>query len=312
MLARLYRVSQAVIPLSVESWLTSFTSASTRKTYGAHVRRFGHHLASLKATFEKATPEQVLAAVNDILRHHPNMSARSWNVQVSVVCSCYSALLRGGVIQRDPTIHLRTRAVPDVVQPTPSPAEVEAMWRVLLNENVWNNATPNNQKIIRRDRAIFAILVTIGLRNQELCNLRAIDFNLEKRELVAHTKGGKQQRKKWPSEVHELIRTHVENYDGMDFVFQNRSRGQISEVAVNNILHTLCTHAKTSRIYTAHAFRRFLGTESLNAGVPLERVQRQLGHADPKTTMSYSAVRRDPTDDGGSAVAALTMPKGKR
>lgn len=301
-----------MIPLSVESWLTSFTSAATRKTYRAHLHRFAHHLASQKTTMERATPEQVLAAVNDILRHHPNMSARSWNVLVSVVVSCYKAMMRGGMVQRDPTIHLRTRAVPDVVQPTPTPAEVEAMWRVLMNETVWEKASPNNQRIIRRDRAMFAILVTIGLRNHELCGLRAIDFNLAKRELVAHTKGGKHQRKKWPVAVHEIIRAHVENYDGMDFVFQNRSRGQISEVAVNNVLHTLCTHAKTSRSYTAHAFRRFLGTESLNAGVPLERVQRQLGHSDPKTTMGYSAVRRDPTDDGGSAVAELTMPKQKK
>jgi len=54
-----------------------------------------------------------------------------------------------------------------------------------------------------------------------------------------------------------------------------------------------------------HAFRHTFVTVSLEAGVPLHRVQRDARHADPRTTQRYNDAREALTNPTSDVVAAL-------
>lgn len=54
-----------------------------------------------------------------------------------------------------------------------------------------------------------------------------------------------------------------------------------------------------------HSFRHWHATAALEAGVPLERVQDSLRHADPKTTQYYNRLRRQQKDHSAHVVASL-------
>ena len=56
---------------------------------------------------------------------------------------------------------------------------------------------------------------------------------------------------------------------------------------------------------SSHQFRHWHVTAAMEAGVPLEMVQRSVRHADPKTTMGYQFARRDQTNHTAHVIAKL-------
>ncbi len=55
---------------------------------------------------------------------------------------------------------------------------------------------------------------------------------------------------------------------------------------------------QTARKASVHWLRHTCGTRALERGAPLEVVQAQLGHADPRTTMRYAKAQLQRLQDG--------------
>lgn len=291
----------------IEAWLMSYPSTDTRKAYRARITQLAQSLNGV--AIEAATAEQVAAAAEEYQRWSPQMSNRTWNQWMSAVRSCYRSLMNDArIIKADPSVYLRRRPEPDDIQPTPEEEEVQKMWGVLISPKVWKASSDAERVTIRRDRAIFSLLVCVGLRNKEVCSLKCDAFDMKRRVIVARTKGGKVQRKMWPEEVHEYIADHVLRQDPDGYIFPNRDHMPISKEVVNGMLEYICEAAGTEK-YTAHAFKRFYITAGLRAKIPVDQVCRDVGHKNTRTTIGYSADRNTATDATGAAAAKATLPK---
>lgn len=146
-----------------------------------------------------------------------------------------------------------------------------------------------------RDLAIIDLLASTGMRVGELVNLNRADVNMQERQCVVFGKGNKER------EVYFNARTkiHLQQYldsrrDDNPALFVSlktpASRLTISGVEVR--LRHLGVQANVGRVHP-HKFRRTLATMAIDKGMPIEQVQKLLGHVKIDTTLHYAMVNQN-------------------
>lgn len=135
-------------------------------------------------------------------------------------------------------------------------------------------------------------LTSTGIRVSELVGLNRVDVDFEGRECVVFGKGSKER----PVYFDARTKVHLRNYlDSRDddnpalFVsLQNpHKRLEISGVEIR--VRELGRRLGVGRVHP-HKFRRTLATKAIDKGMPVEQVQRLLGHSKIETTMEYAMV----------------------
>lgn len=133
-------------------------------------------------------------------------------------------------------------------------------------------------------RAVLVLGLYGGLRPGEARAVRVgdLELSLDRRSVVriARGKWGKPRVVQLPRHARNLILAAVVAKDRCDRVYPFSRSKQGRDLA------EACDRAGTSR-YTPHDLRRTYAAMMFEAGAPLEAVQDQLGHADPRTTRLY-------------------------
>ena len=145
-----------------------------------------------------------------------------------------------------------------------------------------------------RDLAIVDILTSTGMRIGELVRLDRNDLNLHERECIVLGKGNKQR----PVYFDARTKLHLKNYlasrtDSNPALFVSL-RGKHKRMTIGGIesrLRQLGKRLFLQRIHP-HKFRRTLATSAIDKGMPIEQVQKLLGHARIDTTMHYALVNQ--------------------
>ena len=146
-----------------------------------------------------------------------------------------------------------------------------------------------------RDLAIVDLLYSTGMRVGELVNLNISDIDLEQRECVVYGKGDKERRVYFDAKS----KIHIQNYlrsrtDDNPALFVTLlapySRLKISGVEIR--MRNLGRQVGVERIHP-HKFRRTMATRAIDKGMPIEQVQRLLGHSQIDTTMQYAMVNQN-------------------
>ena len=139
-----------------------------------------------------------------------------------------------------------------------------------------------------RDRAIFELIYSSGLRAGEVCNLSAGDVDFESRMIhIRRSKFGKDR----VVPVSEVAISFLKKYAHrrrQGPIFQG-TRGRLSPSAVNRRLHK---HLKEQGLYreglSTHSIRHCRATHLLSGGADLRYVQELLGHDSIETTVVYT------------------------
>ena len=133
-----------------------------------------------------------------------------------------------------------------------------------------------------------------GIRVGELVNLDIKDINFEERECIVYGKGEKERRVYFDAKA----KLHLQNYissrkDNNSALFVTldapHERLKISGVEIR--LRELGRKLNLTRIHP-HKFRRTMATRAIDKGMPIEQVQKLLGHSQIDTTMHYAIVNQ--------------------
>lgn len=147
----------------------------------------------------------------------------------------------------------------------------------------------------KRDLAIIDLLYSTGIRVGELVHLNIADVNLEQRECIVFGKGDKERRVYFDAKA----KVHLKEYlasrrDGNPALFVTLdapyTRLKISGVEIR--LRQLGRRLSLERIHP-HKFRRTMATRAIDKGMPIEQVQKILGHSQIDTTMQYAIVNQN-------------------
>lgn len=145
-----------------------------------------------------------------------------------------------------------------------------------------------------RDLAMIDLLYSTGIRVGELVNLNIADIDFEARECVVFGKGGKERRVYFDAKA----KLHLQNYiqsrsDRNEALFVTldapHERLKISGVEIR--IRTLGRSVNLTKIHP-HKFRRTMATRAIDKGMPIEQVQKILGHSQIDTTMQYAMVNQ--------------------
>jgi site-specific recombinase XerD len=145
-----------------------------------------------------------------------------------------------------------------------------------------------------RDLALIDILASTGMRVGELVLLNRQDINFQERECVVFGKGNKERIAYFDARTKlHLKRYLVEREDGEEalFVSLNNPHGRLTIGGVESRLKTLGLRIGDSKIHP-HKFRRTLATTAIDKGMPIEQLQRLLGHKRIDTTLHYAMVKQ--------------------
>lgn len=145
-----------------------------------------------------------------------------------------------------------------------------------------------------RDLAMIDLLSSTGMRVGELVNLNRNDVDLNQRECIVLGKGDKQRVVYFDART----KLHLEEYlserkDSNEslFVSLNSPHSRLSIGGVESRIKTIGVHSNITNIHP-HKFRRTMATQAIDKGMPIEQVQKLLGHVRIDTTLHYAMVNQ--------------------
>ena len=146
-----------------------------------------------------------------------------------------------------------------------------------------------------RDLAMIDLLYSTGIRVGELVNLNIADINFEERECVVFGKGDKERRVYFDAKTKLHLQRYIDSRtDANPALFVSLlapyKRLKISGVEIR--LRELGKELNLTKIHP-HKFRRTMATRAIDKGMPIEQVQKILGHSQIDTTMQYAMVNQN-------------------
>ena len=178
---------------------------------------------------------------------------------------------------------------------------VRRIHKIKTNKTVKETYTDEALEIMRdsctnlRDLAMIDLLASTGMRVGELVHLNIADIDFENRECIVFGKGNKER----PVYFDARTKIHLKNYilsrtDDNPALFVSllkpHNRLEISGVEIR--LRELGRKLGFEKVHP-HKFRRTLATRAIDKGMPIEQVQRLLGHSKIDTTMEYAMVNQN-------------------
>lgn len=147
----------------------------------------------------------------------------------------------------------------------------------------------------QRDLAIIDLLYSTGIRVGELVNLNITDIDLDARECVVFGKGGKERKVYFDAKaklhVQEYIDSRTDSNPAL-FVTLDSPHDRLKISGVEIRVRQLGRQLSLQRIFP-HKFRRSTATRAIDKGMPIEQVQKLLGHSQIDTTMQYAIVSQN-------------------
>jgi integrase len=170
---------------------------------------------------------------------------------------------------------------------------------------------PQSTILLRRDIAMFYVLLFCGLRKNELISLRVTDIDLEKRELFVRAETSK-SRKTRLIPLHPTLGYHLKEY------FKERKKCRYTTPALwvnskhdssltnHGLKHWVIRLIKFSGVkFHLHQFRHSFACALAKKDVSVIKIQKLMGHADITMTMTY--VRSISTQDLRNDIGKLSF-----
>jgi integrase/recombinase XerC/integrase/recombinase XerD len=135
-----------------------------------------------------------------------------------------------------------------------------------------------------RNRALFELVYSAGLRSQEVVDLRLADVDFEQERVHVRGKGGKERVVPLGEEAAYRLRLYL--LDGRPAL----ARGAIDTVFLSARGRPLDTSTLRRLVPNPHRLRHAFATDLLEGGADLRTIQELLGHSSLSTTQIYSHV----------------------
>jgi len=258
-------------------------SVLTADVYLREAEMLEHFLADHGRTPLDADSEDLLSYL--VWRSQAGLQRTTMARIVASLHSFYRFCIAEKLRPDDPSAQIRTprqdRNLPDVLAP-------ELVETVLSSIDV---STPNGL----RDRALFELIYSCGLRISEAAGLTFSQLYLEEKLIRVMGKRKKErlvpfgdEAKYWLTRYLTEARPLLEKNRRSEFVFLNQEGKGISRKGIwkrfSGIRSRTGVHAKV------HTFRHSFATHLLAGGADLRTVQELLGHTDIATTQIYTHI----------------------
>lgn len=145
-----------------------------------------------------------------------------------------------------------------------------------------------------RDLAMIDMLASTGMRIGEMVLLNKDDINFAERECKVLGKGNKERIVYFDARTKLHLQQYIESRADENaalFVTLRRPYERITIGGIESRLRKLGQNLNIHKVHP-HKFRRTLATMAIDKGMPIEQLQRLLGHQRIDTTLQYAMVKQ--------------------
>jgi len=217
---------------------------------------------------------------------HKTSSRTSIHRRLSALRTFFRYLVREGTLQRNPA---------DVIS---SPRKENYLPKILSVDETFRlldkGYAPDALSL--RDRAMFELLYSSGLRVGELAALNVVNLDLNHGLVRVVGKGRKERIVPVGSKAREAIRAYLESRGRTaqdQPLFLNNRGGRLTARSIERNLKQQLIKAGIFKEATPHSLRHSFATHLLDGGADLRAIQELLGHVSLSTTQKYTQVSVD-------------------
>ncbi len=264
-------------------------SIHTIRAYSSDILSFIVYLDEFK--LENVDYQKIKEYLNFISRF--NYSKTTITRKISAIRMFYKYLYRENIVKNNP---LKGVMAPKYQKKLPVFLTEEEINKIL-------NTIPIDTVQGFRNRTIFELLYSTGIRVSELTSLNFGNLNLEENEIKVLGKGNKERIVLFSNTAKGFLKTYIEiarkmlyengskeiiNQDSPLFV--NNTGYRLQAQSVRKILKNIIKQIELPKNVTPHKFRHSFATKMLEKGADLRVVQELLGHASISNTQIYTHV----------------------
>ena len=160
--------------------------------------------------------------------------------------------------------------------------------------------TDENIEVLRdschelRDIAMIDLLLSTGMRVGELVKINRDDIDFQERQCVVFGKGNKECEVYFNARTKIHLKKYLEQRTDTNpalFVSLHEPHTRLTISGVEVRLRQLGKRVNLNKVHP-HKFRRTLATMAIDKGMPIEQVQKMLGHVKIDTTLHYAMVNQ--------------------
>ena len=202
------------------------------------------------------------------------VSGRTMENYRSYISAFYQWLAREDIIPKNPCAKIPPIKYKDEIRLPFSETEIDALRIACKNE---------------RQRAIVELLLSSGVRVEELVKLDTDDVDLARLSVhVREGKGGKER----VTYITEVCSLHLKKYlfargeSNQALFISLKKKERITTSGVRMILKEIGKAANVGNVHP-HRFRRTFATNLAKRGMDIQTISRLMGHSNIQTTMAY-------------------------
>lgn len=145
-----------------------------------------------------------------------------------------------------------------------------------------------------KQRVLFALIYSAGLRVGEVCNLKISDIDSDRMQIrVVKSKGKRDRYVPLSDYILQGLRKYVKSSFPVNYLFNGRVKGDpLGKSAVQQAFRLAVKKAGIQKSVSVHSLRHTYATHLLEQGVDIVTIKELLGHATIETTMMYLHVAK--------------------
>ena len=178
---------------------------------------------------------------------------------------------------------------------------VRRIHKVKATKKVKETLTDENLEKLRdtcsnvRDLAILELLISTGMRVGEITRLNISDMNFQERSCIVLGKGNSEREVYFSAKskmyIKKYLETRTDDNEAL-FVSLIKPYNRLGISGIEILIRNLGKDANINKVHP-HKFRRTMATMAIDKGMPIEQVQKLLGHIKIDTTMEYAMVNQN-------------------
>ena len=266
-----------------ETLTTSFISAKriegcSEKTLAYYENTISVTLIQINKNLKQLTTDDLRLYLTEYQEKHNSSRVTIDNIR-RILSSFFSWLEDEGYIFKSPIRRIHKVKTDKVIKETYTDEELETL--------------RDNSPTIR-DLAMIDMLASTGMRIGEMVLLNKADINFAERECKVLGKANKERIVYFDARtklhLQQYLASRTDENEAL-FVSIRRPCERITIGGIESRLRKLGQNLNIHKVHP-HKFRRTLATMAIDKGMPIEQLQRLLGHQRIDTTLQYAMVKQ--------------------
>lgn len=272
-------VPDGPVPQIVKLFIASSAAAErSPRTVKDYLRILARFFEAVRLPFTQITTNDIRAYLYQYKQEH-NVRESTLDHYRIVINNFFAWCVNDEYLVRNPAAKIQPYRIPEEDHPRLNRLELETLRSACHS---------------LREKALVDFLYSTACRVSELCSMEIGDVNLQERTVRIRLGKGRKSRVSYLNaecivSLTAYLKSRRDDCPSL-FVSLRNPAHSLTPRAIQQELHKISARTSIQANVTPHAMRRTAATLSLSAGMPVEQVQRFLGHSKISTTMIYAKV----------------------